>query len=714
MILVRRAGRSSRSSRGLALGTPAPPTPAMVRRAARHAVGRDAARPPRRGAPRAPGGRQVPAPGVDGARRRLARAGVRRDRLRGSPVRRHGGVDGRAVAAAVCGRLRRGVAAGRQHDQMQLAALLDPRCAGAASARTLAQKWRQMRLAVALESRWSKDADPRGLPQSGDVPRRADRGGAAAAWIVRQGAARASPGPRRRCWRRFCGAQRAADAVARRAGGLAGRIGSRVSASVAAACDAMRSPPATGAAAGRTRRSGVAPAPAGGAAGLRRGRRVDARRGGAAAAAETLRRHLTAVRARGWDGAVLVVDNASGDVLAYVGVDRRPLAARVRRRRARPPPGGLDAQAVPVRAGARRAAPHAGVAARRLAAGDRGGRRALSAAQLRREFRGLVSVRTSLASSLNVPAVRVLDLVGVEASVDRSGGSASGLVEPGDCYGPALALGSADVTLWEMVGAYRALARGGVWSPMRLTADAPAERRARRCTRPRRRVRGGPRPGRPREPQRHVRPRERAGHAVLDRGEDRHQQGHARQLVRRVLAPLHGRRLGGQLLRRADARRQRRHRRRAGVGRRDARAPPLGAERRAAPAARPVAAPVRFAAGSSRHASTGSCAAPSRPTWPPRPPPHRARIVAPTSGTIIALDPEIPRDLQRVVLEATGPTAGARFTVDGQPVGSGGGLVVWPPVPGRHVVALLDADDREVDRVRIEVRGPGSSRAPRK
>ena len=39
---------------------------------------------------------------------------------------------------------------------------------------------------------------------------------------------------------------------------------------------------------------------------------------------------------------------------------------------------------------------------------------------------------------------------------------------------------------------------------------------------------------------------ERARDALLGGGEDRHQQGHARQLVRRLLRPLHGRRLGRQ------------------------------------------------------------------------------------------------------------------------------------------------------------------------
>src|SRR5262249_9340817 len=94
-------------------------------------------------------------------------------------------------------------------------------------------------------------------------------------------------------------------------------------------------------------------------------------------------------------------------------------------------------------------------------------------------FRGLVSVRTALASSLNVPAVRTLGLVGADAMVQQlqSLGFA-GLVEAGDFYGPSLALGSADVTLWEMVGAYRALAAGGVWSPLRMTpGETPLESR---------------------------------------------------------------------------------------------------------------------------------------------------------------------------------------------------------------------------------------------
>src|SRR5262249_11891508 len=89
------------------------------------------------------------------------------------------------------------------------------------------------------------------------------------------------------------------------------------------------------------------------------------------------------------------------------------------------------------------------------------------------EFKGLVSVRTALASSLNVPAVRALQLVGPEAVLGRLRRLGfDGLSEDGEFYGPSLALGSADVSLWELAGAYRALADGGVWSPLAMRPRA--------------------------------------------------------------------------------------------------------------------------------------------------------------------------------------------------------------------------------------------------
>jgi penicillin-binding protein 1C len=50
--------------------------------------------------------------------------------------------------------------------------------------------------------------------------------------------------------------------------------------------------------------------------------------------------------------------------------------------------------------------------------------------------------------------------------------------------------------------------------------------------------------------------------------------------------------------------------------------------------------------------------------------------------------------------------------VDGQPLGRGDQPAVWEPVPGRHVVALVDAGRAVVDMVRVEVRGPAPAVAP--
>ena len=81
-------------------------------------------------------------------------------------------------------------------------------------------------------------------------------------------------------------------------------------------------------------------------------------------------------------------------------------------------------------------------------------------------FRGLVSARTALSASLNIPAVRTLLLVGLNPFWDRLRqlGLLS-LSEEAEYYGYSLALGSADITLFELTNAYRTLANGGKSSP---------------------------------------------------------------------------------------------------------------------------------------------------------------------------------------------------------------------------------------------------------
>ncbi|MBM4365958.1 MAG: transglycosylase domain-containing protein [Deltaproteobacteria bacterium] len=87
---------------------------------------------------------------------------------------------------------------------------------------------------------------------------------------------------------------------------------------------------------------------------------------------------------------------------------------------------------------------------------------------------GPVTLRAALANSLNVPAVRLLEEVGV-ADLHRALGSLglSTLVERPDHYGLGLVLGDAEVRLDEMAAAYAALASAGRYRPLRFTGDAP-------------------------------------------------------------------------------------------------------------------------------------------------------------------------------------------------------------------------------------------------
>lgn len=77
-------------------------------------------------------------------------------------------------------------------------------------------------------------------------------------------------------------------------------------------------------------------------------------------------------------------------------------------------------------------------------------------------FLGPVRVRLALANSLNVPAVRVLERVGVEnfAHRLRELGFAH-LTKPAEYYGLGLTLGGGEVALEELARAYRILARDG-------------------------------------------------------------------------------------------------------------------------------------------------------------------------------------------------------------------------------------------------------------
>lgn len=91
-------------------------------------------------------------------------------------------------------------------------------------------------------------------------------------------------------------------------------------------------------------------------------------------------------------------------------------------------------------------------------------------------FLGPVRTRIALADSLNVPAVRVLAMVGVPAFLDRLHALGfSHLTAPPEHYGLGLTLGGGEVSLWELTRAYVSLARRGHAVQLRTLAPSAAQ-----------------------------------------------------------------------------------------------------------------------------------------------------------------------------------------------------------------------------------------------
>ena len=194
-------------------------------------------------------------------------------------------------------------------------------------------------------------------------------------------------------------------------------------------------------------------------------------------ARDTLRRQLAELQGRQVeDGAVLVLDNASGDVLAWVGSSGGGLsqAAEVDGVLARRQPGSTLKPFLYELAIERR-----WLTAASLLDDSPLGLETVAGLYIPqnydRRFKGPVSVRTALASSLNVPAVRTLVMVSPEAFHQRLQALGLRLREGGGYYGYSLALGSAEVRLADLANAYRALANGGQAGPLRFTLDRPPQ-----------------------------------------------------------------------------------------------------------------------------------------------------------------------------------------------------------------------------------------------
>jgi penicillin-binding protein 1C len=383
----------------------------------------------------------------------------------------HGGVDWSGLAGAAWDSVWRTLdgrgARGGSTLTMQLAGMLDPALARSGGSRTFTQKWDQGQAALALERTWSKPqileaylnlASYRGELKGLDAAAHGLFDKAPAGLDAREGAILVAL---------LRGPNAPATLVAQRACSVTALSAPEV------ACEEVRAMTTVALAGAYRMRARWNLAPHLGikllkSPGERKATTLDAEV--QRYAIETLRQHLAELVQRGvGDGAVVVLENATGEVLAYVGSS-----------------GDLSS-----------AAQVDGVIASRQAGSTLKpflyalalDSRLLTAASLvddspvaiatergmyvpqnyDRQFRGMVSVRTALGSSLNVPAVRTLELVGV----DRFHGALrqlgfDTLTEPDQYYGASLALGGADVNLLALANAYRALANSGVYGPPRF------------------------------------------------------------------------------------------------------------------------------------------------------------------------------------------------------------------------------------------------------
>lgn len=82
------------------------------------------------------------------------------------------------------------------------------------------------------------------------------------------------------------------------------------------------------------------------------------------------------------------------------------------------------------------------------------------------KFLGPVTIRKSLAGSLNIPAVKALYLTGIDKVINRTKKFGYTTLDDKDRFGLSLVLGGGEVKLLEHTGAYAAFARDGIFHPI--------------------------------------------------------------------------------------------------------------------------------------------------------------------------------------------------------------------------------------------------------
>jgi penicillin-binding protein 1C len=190
-----------------------------------------------------------------------------------------------------------------------------------------------------------------------------------------------------------------------------------------------------------------------------------------------VRTHMSKMAERGAnDAAAVVIDNATGDVLAYVGstdFHDPEISGQVDMVRSPRQPGSTLKPFVYALAFAKG---HTG--AQMLADVPtefvESGGEVYAPDNFHGDFVGPISAREALAASLNVPVVRLAQQLGVDAVLEQL--RALGLTDLQESerhYGLSIALGSGEVQLRALAEAYVALARGGEAVSLRYRVDEP-------------------------------------------------------------------------------------------------------------------------------------------------------------------------------------------------------------------------------------------------
>ncbi|QIL78658.1 penicillin-binding protein 1C [Diaphorobacter sp. HDW4A] len=462
-------------------------------------------------------------------------------------------------------------------------------------------------------------------------------------------------------------------------------------------------------------------------------------------AVETLTRHLRELRGRNVeDGAIVVLDNATGEVLAWVGSS------------------GMLSQASEVDGVLAWRQP--GSTLKPFLYAEAIAEKRLTAASLiedspayiptanglyipqnyDRHFKGWVSARTALAASLNVPAVRTLVMVGTDRFHEQLKALGMPLRESGGYYGYSLALGSAEIPLLYLTNGYRTLANGGRWTGVQMQPAAITKDKS---------------------------PTQPASKQVIDEGAafivgDMLSDTNARVRTFGTDSVLNTRfwtavKTGTSKDMRDNWALGWSQRYTVGVWVGNASgapmhdvsgtsgAAPIWAElmvwlhrsernRIPKPPANVVKTAVQFGAldtagswlespreewflrgteqklfaidsvesAAAQASSTSSSSRGKKAATQAVAQGMPARILSPVSGTIVALDPDIPPARQRVQFIATDAPDGVRWLFNGKEQGRGARWG-WLPWPGRYKVELIDAKGQVLDETAVEVRGAG-------